>query len=289
MPAAAANPAQSSQRPLAPTAQPEAMNTLIGSLFAASGESQTVTESEERTKKRPAEDESIGRLVTHTDLIDHLVRALEDDEVTDEQLDRLKSTFGPNEPTELRVKIDHVRSKVDDLEAYTDALEAFISEEGTAEEVLEGLRGDLEETTDEIEGLRERVDDLEANQAETQSELEALRASLEETDETLDDVAGRHSREIAGVDAKIEQLEATVEDEMASVKDRTVAIENRLEDLPEIRAGASRVDELRDRVSSLEGLPAELEALDEELDDFKAFRLKFVEAVSGNRDSTSAD
>lgn len=299
------------------------MNALIANLLATSGEGETATDAEEQDSLEGVEaTTTLGRLVTEDELVDCLVEAIQDGQANDEQLEVLRNTLTEANPTPLRVKVDHLRSKVDDLEAYTDALEEFIAEDGTAEEILDEVRTELQETNDELSDLSDRVDSIEAELATAREDRSAIEEKVDAVDEDVQDLDGRHSREITGVDAKVDRLETAVEseredlrddidelqaridgmdvlresvnaiesdvEELESVQREVRELEESVEELEALEEDVREINQLSDRVEDLERLPEALQSLREELEELNEFRGKFVEVVSPGS-ATSAD
>lgn len=300
------------------------MNALIANLLATSGEGETATDTEEQDSLDGVEaTTTLGRLVTEDELVDCLVEAIRNGQANDEQLDVLRTALTGDHPTPLRVKVDHLRSKVDDLEAYSDALEEFIAEDGTAEEILDEVRTELKETDAELSDLSDRVDSIEAELATAREERSAIEEKVDAVDEDVQDLDGRHSREITGVDAKVDRLETAIESErevirddidelqaridgMDALRESVNAIESDVEDLESVHREVRELEEsveklealeedvreinqLSDRVEDLEGIPDDLKSLRYELEELNEFRSKFVDVVTLESASSADD
>lgn len=299
------------------------MNALIANLLATTGEGETATDTEEQDSlDRVEATTTLGRLITEDELVDCLVEAIQNGQASDEQLDVLRTNLTKEHPTNLRVKFEHLRSKVDDLEAYTDALEEFIAEDGTAEEILDEVRTELQETNDELRDLSDRVDSIEAELSTAREKRAAIEEKVDAVDEDVQDLDGRHSREITGVDAKVDRLETAVEseredireelgelqtriDEMDVLRESVSAIESDVEDLEAVhrevreleesveqlealKEDVRKIHQLNDRVEELVGIPDDLRSLRDELEELNEFRGKFVDVVT-LESATSAD
>ena len=279
------------------------MNTLITSLLATAGEGETATDTEEQDSLEGGETTTLGRLITEDEVVACLVEAIQNGQASDKQLEVLRANLTNDQPTELRVKVDHLRSKVDDLEAYTDALEEFIAEEGTAEEVLDGVRTELQETKDELIDLTARVDSVETELSTAREERSALEETVEAVDEYVQDLDGRHSREITGVDAKVDRLEGAVETEREALNADIDALQTRLDEMDAVRESVSAIEsdvedlgslhrelrELEARVEQFEEVPDDLQSLRDELEELNEFRGKFVDVVTFESVSSADD
>lgn len=238
------------------------MIALIANILKPEVEEESTPDTATPTPGGGRTDTNPDRFVTEDGLVEQLVNALEDGEVTEAQRAVLRDHLSPNGTNDLEVKLNHLRSKVNDLEAYTDALEEFISEEGTAEEVLEGLRRELHETTDAVEDIDSRVETLEATSESLRARVGDLEAEVGSVETAVEELEGRHSREIAGVDARVDRLQNSLPAELTAVQEDVTRIEEQLD--------------------SLSAVQQEVQTVQESLAELEDFRTKFVETVTAD-------
>ncbi|WP_224269021.1 hypothetical protein [Haloprofundus salinisoli] len=163
-------------------------------------------------------------------------------DVDDEDLELLRDELDLGLPRSVDVRIRRLQSQMDDLKAYSDALETFLDENGTADELVTDLRG-------ELESLSATADKLETDVA-------ALREDRTDLASTVDDVSGR----LDGVDERVASVDAGVEsldDEMGEVRSDLADLDSQLVSVEELSA-----DERAELEAELELIRQELEALD---------------------------
>jgi archaellum component FlaC len=158
--------------------------------------------------------------------------------VDDDDLAVIEDALEREVPTSVDVRLGRLQSRVEDVLAYRDALADFLDENGTAEELLEGVNEDVSD-------LQDRVDDIDDELATADSERAAL-------GDDLDSV----SASVADLDQRI----GDVEDDLAALDDRLDRLDERLADTEALADDvASLEDELvelrsfRDRLSSAFG------------------------------------
>jgi len=107
---------------------------------------------------------------------------------------------------------------MDTFTAYLDSLEEFLDEEGTAQQLLEelradidGLRDELQTAADEREELRRRVAELETNTPSTdevETEFAQVKRNVETASTTL-------QQEIDDLDARVKTMQADLDEQTA--------------------------------------------------------------------------
>lgn len=228
------------------------------------------------------------------DVLPVIVEKFRRGEVTEEQVKILRKHLNFDKSDGVEVKLDHLSNKINDLEAYTDALETFIDNEGTADEIINELRSDIQTTQEDLRNLSDRVDAIDMEQASIQEALTQQEESIDSLDDFVRELDGRHSREIMGVDAKIDRAEVAFDESLQSIQNDLEAIRSRVEsvemmeeplesleseveglhqlestlsavqdELAEVKTVRSEVSELRATVEELEGIPDEVESLRE--------------------------
>jgi len=105
----------------------------------------------------------------------------------------------------VETRIEHLQSSVADLEAYTEALEEFLDENGDAQQLIEDVRSEYEETTVRLDAVEELAEDatdsaesiedrFEAELAELDAEIEALQADIDTLSADLSEVTEMRTR-----------------------------------------------------------------------------------------------
>lgn len=261
--------------------------------LANSLSSTTRTEPDDETRQSDDDARAIADrlspLLTADEILPRLIEQLEADAVDDQHLERLREHLGIDSRNSIAAKIQHLRGKVDDLEAYSDALEALIDEEGDARQMLEDLRTEVDRTDAELRELSDRVSALEVGQSNLREEVAAVDDSITSLDGYVRDLEGRHSREIIGVDAKVDRLEERVTDAVDDLQtdiDRLdeckADIESVEDELSDLRRLKPAVAALHIEHETLEGVEAEVDSMKNDLAELETFRSKFIEVVSDN-------
>ncbi|WP_152041699.1 hypothetical protein [Salinigranum salinum] len=207
-------------------------------------------------------------------------------------------------PRSVDLRIGRLQSKVEDLAAYADGLEAFLDEEGTAEELIEGVRAEVQATESEIHALAARMDDADDDRGQLHADVTALRDDVSGVDDRVDDVAESvddATERLADVTDRLDEMAGRFDD----VDERLTALDDRLDDVDARAASAEEtaaglddeVDGLREDVAALDDDIAETRAeLDDEItgvreaaeDDIAETREELDESVSAVRDDVAA-
>lgn len=180
------------------------------------------------------------------DPVDRLIERLEDDDLDDDQRERLaralegvlEATEGPSKLVDLRLR--NLEAEVQAMAAYRSALEGIIDEHGPAKEFLSGIRGEI---TDVAAAVDDHDDALE--------EAARERGSLENRLDALHD-------EVATIGSRLERLDDRVDSLRSTHRSKLVALEERLEAL---EPAADRLDELEAEVESVRESAARAEEI----------------------------
>ncbi|MFP8890793.1 hypothetical protein ACLI4U_13630 [Natrialbaceae archaeon A-CW2] len=151
-------------------------------------------------------------------LTSRLVTELETGVADEDNIEALGETLQQaHTKRSLTVQVKSLQTQMSSFQAYIDALEEFLDEEGTAQELLEGLRADisevqttLEDTIDTQESLSERMSNLEsttANATEVETELERL-------DEMLETMENQTNHELEQLISQLDSIEARLEEQL---------------------------------------------------------------------------
>jgi len=155
-----------------------------------------------------------------------LAKELREDRVSDADRELLREELGVGpertertESTEARIR--HLQNEVSDLSAYTDALEAFIDEQGTADQVLDGLDDRVADVEDRVQGFEDGLadlrDDLVALETDLRGEVRSVTTDVDDLETTVADLESRveaadASEAVAAVESDIEDLRDDVDD-----------------------------------------------------------------------------
>ena len=223
-------------------------------------------------------------LVDGRELIARIVDSFDRGEVSEEHIRALRKSLKLEKSDRTDVKIDNLRSKVDDLEAYADALEAFIDEEGTADQIVTELRADIRDTEKRLERLTTRVDTLETAQSSLNDGVDDLEGDFDQLQGYVEELEGRHSREIMGVDAKIDQTESSMADRLDSVEEEVGSLDQRVAG---VEAMETRIADLERDVGELEKLESAVTEMGSELSELRPLQDR-IQQVEDEVDSLSA-
>ncbi|SFR71257.1 hypothetical protein SAMN04487947_3815 [Halogeometricum rufum] len=185
-------------------------------------------------------------------------------DVPEEDVEVLRTELDFGLPRSADVRIRRLQAKMDDLQAYSDALAEFIDEEGTGQELVDGLRREVEALDEELDtfgddlaAVEAGLDDAESDRADIRDDVSTLEGDLaaldervEDTAQQLSDVDDRASEAVAGV----EELNSTLDDRVEAVNED---IEELSEDLSQTASAAAGLDEelgeVREDIADLDG------------------------------------
>ncbi|KAB1185012.1 MULTISPECIES: hypothetical protein [Haloferax] len=111
-------------------------------------------------------------------IVDALVEELSSRDLSDDELAVLRDSLGTSAPTSLDARLSHVQNRVDNLAAYTKALEEFLDENGTAEQVIDGLQTETAEMRDDIEQLESAL-------TASKDAIQTIEAQVESIEDSL--------------------------------------------------------------------------------------------------------
>jgi predicted nucleic acid-binding Zn-ribbon protein len=267
------------------------------------------TEPDAEALEAAADDVGADPVAVDGSVVGALADEIRHGDVDKEDVAALREALGaggePSEvPRSVDLRIGRLQSKVEDLAAYADGLEAFLDEEGTAEELIEGVRADVQATESEIDTLVARMDDADDDRGRLHADVTALRDDVSGVDDRVDDVAESvddATERLADVTDRLDEMAGRFDD----VDERLTAIDDRLDDVDARAARAEEtaaglddeVDGLREDVAALDDDIAETRAeLDDEItsvreaaeDDIAETREELDESVSAVRDDVAA-
>ncbi|MFB6083833.1 MAG: hypothetical protein ABEJ94_06275 [Halorientalis sp.] len=169
-----------------------------------------------------------------------LATEIEEGEVDDDDLEVLReeleieSDGGAGGAVEAR--IEKLQSDVTELDAYVDALEEFLEENGTGQDLIEGLQDDVAALEDQLGGLEADIEDNSQQVASLEDSVEGIESDLQSLKGDVKDV----DDDIEAVEASIDDIESELDD-IEEVDDRVDDIENDIVELKEWREQLSNV------------------------------------------------
>ncbi|MFB6122864.1 MAG: hypothetical protein ABEJ78_05335 [Haloferacaceae archaeon] len=175
--------------------------------------------------------------------LDGVAAALADEiragDVADEDLELLREELDFGAPKSVDVRIGRLQSQVEDLLAYRDALADFLDDHGTADDMLDEFRG-------ELDSLESRLADVDASLSAAATERTELRDDVADVREAVESVES----EVVALDEEMGE----VREDVADLDERLVDVEGDVRgELDEIRTELDEIREFRDRLSSAFG------------------------------------
>lgn len=237
-----------------------------------------------------------------------LAQEIRDGDIAEDDLAVLRDELDVGLPRSADVRIQRLQRTVADMNAYVDALEEFIDEEGTAKELIDSFRGDVEQLSETIAGLDNELaattDDVETLQSDlsgTDRRLESIdedvqgvAANVEDIESDLDTVDDEVMRvtgemehvttEIAEVTDQVETLRTDLDEEVEAVEtqfeERTDELEATVQDqLDDLRQEMDQTVE--DSLAEAQANDEQLAALEAEFQEFREFRDRVEQAFGG--------
>jgi len=204
---------------------------------ATEAEAETETEEADAAESEP----DTGGSLDVESVASVLATEIEEGEVDDDDLEVLRAELeieggGGATGGAVEARIEKLQSDVSALDAYVDALEEFLEENGTGQDLIEGLQDDVASLEDQLGGLEDDIEDnsqqvasLEDSVGSIQSDLQSLKGDVKDVDDDIEDVQGA-----------IDDLEDELDD-IDEVDDRVDDIEDDIVELKEWREQLSNV------------------------------------------------
>lgn len=169
---------------------------------------------------------------TGSDIIGRMVRAIEQDRVSQAQLEDLRDALTTDEiPGSIEARLRHIESRVSEFDAYAMTLQGFLDEHGQPSEAFAELGAEIEEVQAQLERGESR-------RAELQNRLAILADDLERVDE---EAANRVRR----LRDRLESIETVHEEDLDEVRETLGNLQADLADLQEdVEAGQDRWEAL---------------------------------------------
>ncbi|OYR56168.1 hypothetical protein [Halorubrum halodurans] len=226
---------------------------------------------------------------TAREILDGLDARVDDLEATVDDVDT-RLAAGERAHGELADDVEAVETTVDEVEASVETIES------TADE----LSDTVEAVEDDVAAVREDVDEVEATVDDLDDTVSAVQATAHGLEETVEGVAGDVTAleaDLAGLDDALDDVDDDVETLYEEVDDAAAGVERtdgRIDDVEE-RLGRfdeefddlwddlaevdSRLTDIEGRIGDdFEDVEAELEAIQDHLEELEAFRKRLNEA-----------
>ncbi|MFB6164680.1 MAG: hypothetical protein ABEJ31_05930 [Haloarculaceae archaeon] len=219
------------------------------------GDDEETTESTE-TATDDETDELENATNSHEPAVESVAAALAEEiragEVADDDLELLRDELDLGDGAADGsgaddARIQKLQTDVSDLQAYIDALEEFLEENGTGQDLIEDVQGQLESVQGELDSIQSdveaQIDDIEADVADNDEQVEALDSDVGAVRDDLQSLKG----DIKDLDDDIDELQSEVGDvaeevdDVEDVSDQIDDIQDDIQDLKEWREQLSNV------------------------------------------------
>lgn len=169
---------------------------------------------------------------TGSDIIGRIVRAIEQDRVSQAQLEDLRDALTTVEiPGSVEARLRHLESRVSEFDAYAMTLQGFLDEHGQPSEAF----AELGEEIEEVQGELERGD---SRRAELRNRLATLADDLERIDEAS-------ANRVRRLRDRLESIETVHEEDLDAIRDTLGNLQADLADVQEdVEAGQDRWEAL---------------------------------------------
>ncbi len=161
-------------------------------------------------------------------------------DVADGDLDALRDALGTADGDggddarhSVEVQVEHLQGRVSEIEAYADALEAFIDGDGTARELLEDLRADVETVEARTDAIERDVETLDREFETLRGEVHDLAADADAVEDLADDL-DRLRGDLDALDERVVDVEDG-DDHVADVREDIAGLENDIEEIRQWR------------------------------------------------------
>ncbi len=223
-----------------------------------------------------------GPRVTAGSVLAALAAELQREDADPDDVDALRDALGAGSsagegesdtavPRSVDLRIKRLQNQVEDLAAYSAGLEAFLDEEGTAEELIEGFRSNVDDLTEELDELSADVADAEDDRGRLREDVDGLQSELSGLDDQLETVESRVEETAEQLDGVDDRFDA-IDERLDTVEDRFDAVDDRLDETAgRLEAVDGRLDETTDRLDEtterLAGVDDRFDAVEDRLDE----------------------
>jgi len=158
-----------------------------------------------------------GGLATTADatIVDEFVGALQNESLSEAHRETLRAELGLDAAGSMNARIEHCQTRLSDLSAYVDAFEELLEEDGSARQLIDDFRSDLDAVAAQVAALESEV----ASTAETQEqlrervdEMEAQLSGLGDVEEDVESLEARLDSSTGTLQANLDAVRATVDD-----------------------------------------------------------------------------
>ncbi len=230
---------------------------------------------------RRAETPEAGESVDGS-LVAALAEEVRENDPPEEDVELLREALGVADRADgtTEARLQQLQQDIADLRAYVGALDEFLDENGTAQQVLEDARGQVDSFERQLAEFGQTVDRVETNTEaattmveEAEAEVETLRSDLEGVSDEVGDVqdsVGDIDAEVDDVGDTVTELRTDLEGAstvIADLNERTAALEDELEELgEEVHEGDTE---------------GRLEEVESALEDLKQWQTQITETFGG--------
>jgi predicted nucleic acid-binding Zn-ribbon protein len=240
--------------------------------------------------------EGDGESASVESLVGALAAELRNGNVDEDDVKLLRKAFDLVDDSSggsVDARIQRLQTEVADLLAYTDALEEFLDENGTAEQTIEGFRGEVESLQSELQEVGEiargheealsevnsTVDDVESTVNSLESEIDGVLEEVEDVRTDVSDVG----ETVGDVEGTVTEVEETVDD----VEETVGEVESDIQDVEEtVDEVESDVDSLESQIGDIdvEGVKEDIDDIESEIADLKQWREQLSSVIGGGGD-----
>lgn len=192
--------------------------------------------------EQQAEDPSLST----AELVSELTARVNDDSVSDAQLEALQESLGPihtGKTESLSIRISHLQQRLSDLEAFASPLEAIYEEHGSPDTVVQELHSAVSTLEHAVETDADRLDELEQEVESQAGTTTAIESQLESVDERLQGIEDA----VATVETRSTELESQLD----TIQDRLDAIESLEEATKSLEKDVEGLLEWQETITSL--------------------------------------
>lgn len=195
-------------------------------------------------------------------LVAALAEEVRENDIPEEDMELLREALGVGDRTDgtTEARLQRLQQDIADLRAYVGALDEFLDENGTAQQVLEDARGQIDSFERQLAEFGQTVGRVETSAEEAEAEVETLRSDLEGVSDEVGDVqdsVGDIDTEVDDVSDAVTELQTDLEGAstvIADLNERTAALEEELEELGEEVHEGDTEERLEEAESALEDL-----------------------------------
>lgn len=187
---------------------------------------------------------------------------------------------------QYEARLRKLENEVSELSAYTDALEDFLDDEGTAQQILESVEGDLRSLEEDIHDIKPVVRNHANTLRDHRIGISDLEDGVQDQSSTLEEVL----EQVDSLDARFEDFRATATETHDDLLDRVDDTEDAIEgDRDRIENIADDLDSVRMAVDEASSTITDLETtISSGLDDAADERESAENRIDSNEEAIEA-